>query len=133
MPSPAEPPSREGELLAHKYRLEKRLGAGGQGEVYRARNELIGREGAIKLLRGEWATDATTVTRFVREARAANMVRHQNVVDVLDIGTDAASGAPFIVQELLTGQPLDEYLDARGGRLLPPEVYDLVVPVCEGV
>jgi serine/threonine-protein kinase len=132
MSTSAEPPSREGELLAQKYRLEKRLGTGGQGEVYRARNELIGREVAIKLLRGEWAADTTTVTRFVREARAANMVRHPNVVDVLDLGTDI-SGAPFIVQELLSGESLDGYLDSRGGRLLPPEVYDLAIPVCDGV
>ncbi len=132
MPVPSESPSREGELLAQKYRLGKRLGAGGQGEVYRARNELIGRDVAIKLLRAEWVADPTTLARFMREARAANMVRHSNVVDVLDIGTDE-SGTPFIVQELLDGLSLDDHLDARGGRLLPPEVFDLMIAVCDAV
>src|SRR5262245_31797728 len=98
-------PTREGELLAGKYRLERRLGAGGMGEVDGAQNELIGRAVAIKVLRREVAENDEVVTRFLREARAAKLVRHENVVDVLDVGTDA-TGAPFIVQDLLEGQDL---------------------------
>src|SRR4051794_11641205 len=92
-------PSREGQLLAGKYRLEARLGSGGMGEVYRATNELIGRPVAIKLLHSELSAHREVVTRFMREAKAANLVRHPNVVDVLDIGLQD-DGAPFIVQEL---------------------------------
>lgn len=98
---------RTGELLGSKYRLERLLGSGGMGHVYRANNELIGRAVAIKVLRVEHAANATFVDRFLREARAANLVRHPNVVDVVDIGQDE-SGSPFIVQELLEGEDLAE-------------------------
>src|SRR5579859_2321946 len=108
--------SREGELLAGKYKLEKLLGTGGMGEVYRAENTMIGREVAIKVLREEHAENTDIVGRFLREARAANIVRHPNVVDVLDIGQDE-HGAPFIVQELLEGEDLATYMESLGGRV----------------
>ena len=75
---------RSGELLASKYRLLKLLGSGGVGEVYRAPNAFVGRTVALKLMRKEHA-EPEVVDRFLREARAANIVRHPNVVDVLDI------------------------------------------------
>ena len=77
--------SREGEVLAGKYRLDALLGAGGMGEVYRAENLGLGRNVAIKLIREEHGGNAEAVARFLREARTANIVRHPNVVDVLDV------------------------------------------------
>src|SRR5262245_3433588 len=102
------------------------------GQVYRATNEDIGRVVAIKVLRSEHATNAAIVERFMREARAANLVRHPNVVDVLDIGRDG-DGSPFIVQELLKGQDLAKYVESRGGKLTLAEVEDFYVPVVEAV
>ena len=123
---------RLGDMLASKYRLEQLLGSGGMGHVYRATNEDIGRAVAIKVLRTEHATNPQYVERFLREARAANLVRHPNVVDVLDIGRDA-DGSPFIVQELLDGRDLLAYVQDCGGTLTFAEVVEYVLPVVEAV
>jgi serine/threonine-protein kinase len=102
------------------------------GDVYRAVNEDVGRAVAIKVLRAEHATNAPMVERFMREARAANLVRHPNVVDVLDIGRDA-DGSPFIVQELLKGQDLAKYVEKRGGKLSLAEIDEYILPVVDAV
>ncbi len=124
--------SREGETLCGKYLLEERLGQGGMGAVYRARNVLVGREVAIKVLRSEHAKNEIIVSRFLREAQAANIVRHANVVDVLDIGRDD-NGVPFIVQELLHGQDLGQYAKSAGGKLALRETMRFLGPVIEAV
>jgi serine/threonine protein kinase len=123
---------RVGEVLASKYRLEALLGSGGMGHVYRAVNEHVGRAVAIKVLRSEHAENLQVVERFLREARAANLVRHPNVVDVLDIGKEDG-GAPFIVQELLDGEDLAHFVERRGGKLPFEEVCDLLLPVIAAV
>lgn len=89
--------TRAGELLAAKYVLQELLGAGGMGEVWRALHVEMGREVAIKVMLDEHAKNADIVARFLREARTANLVRHPNVVDVLDVGRDDR-GAPFLVR-----------------------------------
>jgi eukaryotic-like serine/threonine-protein kinase len=124
--------NRVGEVLASKYRLEELLGSGGMGHVYRAVNLDVGRTVAIKVLRAEHAQNALVVDRFLREARAANLVRHSNVVDVLDIGREA-NGTPFIVQELLEGEDLAHLVERRGGKLPVDEVVDLLGPVIDAV
>ena len=121
-----------GEVLASKYRLEELLGSGGMGHVYRAVNQDVGRLVAIKVLRAEHAQNPQVVERFLREARAANLVRHPNVVDVLDVGRETA-GAPFIVQELLEGEDLAHLVERRGGRLPLEEVVDILGPVIDAV
>jgi serine/threonine protein kinase len=132
MPETSEKESREGEVLVGKYKLLARLGAGGMGEVYRAENTLIGRTVAIKLLLREHGKAKELAERFLREARAAVIVRHPNVVDVLDIGEDPNAG-PFIVQEFLEGEDLDEYLERIGGRLPIEQLGELVFPVIDAV
>lgn len=124
--------SRVGELLAGKYRLDALLGSGGVGDVYRAQNTLMGRTVAIKLLKPEHVTDENVVNRFLREARAANLARHPNVVDVLDVGRDD-QGLPFIVQEFLEGHDLGKKLESAGGPLPVIEVLDLMIPVAQAV
>ncbi|MFO0735088.1 MAG: serine/threonine-protein kinase [Labilithrix sp.] len=124
--------SRVGDVVASKYRLEELLGSGGMGHVYRALNVRAGRVVAIKILRSEHATNAAIVDRFLREALAANLVRHPNVVDVLDVDKDD-DGSPYIVQELLTGEDLEKYVRSRGGRLNLAEVEELVLPVVDAV
>ncbi len=124
--------SRVGDVLASKYRLEELLGSGGMGHVYRAVNVEIDRSVAIKVLRTEHATSPAIVERFLREARAANLVRHPNVVDVVDVGRDV-DGSPFIVQELLKGEDLATYLERRGGRLTLQEIEEYLVPVIDAV
>ncbi|MBL8682141.1 MAG: protein kinase [Myxococcales bacterium] len=124
--------SRVGEVLAAKYRLDERLGGGGMGEVYRAENTAIGRVVAIKILREECLSQPQIVARFLREARAANRVRHPNVVDVLDVGEDN-KGVPFIVQEFLEGQDLAAHLDDFGGRISPRGALSIMLPVIDAV
>ena len=132
-PHPGERrPSREGQLLIGKYKLHRRLATGGMGEVYSAENISIGRKVAIKLLLPEHARNQTLAKRFLTEARAANIVRHPNVVDVLDIGQDE-DGTPFIVQELLEGTNLARWAREAGGQLSPEQLLRVLVPVVEAV
>jgi serine/threonine-protein kinase len=102
------------------------------GHVYRAVNVEIERAVAIKVLRSEHATNQAIVDRFLREARAANLVRHPNVVDVVDIGRHS-DGSPFIVQELLEGEDLSRYIEKRSGKLTLEEVEEYLLPVVEAV
>ncbi|MEZ4439224.1 MAG: protein kinase [Polyangiaceae bacterium] len=122
---------RVGQTLRGKYRLEELLGEGGMAQVYRARNLLAGREVAIKMLHPERSSQGEAVRRFMREAKAANSVRHPNIVDVLDVDTDEA-GVPFIVQEYLVGVDLAAKMD-EGWRLSPDEVLELFIPIAEAV
>jgi serine/threonine protein kinase len=125
-------PDRSGEVLKGKYRLESRLGIGGMAEVYRARNVMVDRTVAIKLLHREHASNRHVVDRFLQEARAANFVRHPNVVEVLDIDTDE-SGAPFIVQEYLEGEDLGSRLEKSGIALPFQTAVRMLLPVIKAI
>jgi serine/threonine-protein kinase len=124
--------AQAGDLLGGKYALESRLGSGAMGEVWKATHRDLGRTVAIKILRREHTEDPQVVTRFLREARAANLVRHANVVDVLDAGQDDA-GIPYLVEELLEGQDLGARLSERGHGLPVDEALRILVPVVEAV
>ena len=123
---------RKGDFLGGKYLLEDCLGIGGMGEGYRAQNVSLGRKVAIKLLNREHTGNEDDVMRFLREARAAAAVRHPNVVDVFDVARDD-DGTPFIVQELLSGQDLEQYLGASGGVLGAEEALEIMIPVADAV
>src|SRR5204862_828267 len=86
------------------------IGAGGMGEVYRARDSRLGRDVAIKVLPSSFSADADRLHRFELEARAAAALSHPNILAVHDIGTER--GAPFIVSELLEGQTVRDRLAA---------------------
>lgn len=103
-----------GTRLGH-YEALSLLGAGGMGEVYRARDTRLGREVAIKVLPAAFATDADRLRRFEQEARAVGMLNHPNILIVHDIGTH--DGCPYIVSELLDGETLRERMS---GAALPP-------------
>jgi serine/threonine-protein kinase len=98
-------------LISGKYRILQCLGAGGMGEVYRARHELAGRTVALKLLRAELAEDQDLLRRFFQEAQAVNRIRHPNIVDVLD--ADYSSEGPYVVMECLEGATLGAILGKR--------------------
>ena len=89
------------------YEILSAIGAGGMGEVYRARDPRLGRDVAIKVLPVAFSTDVDRLHRFEQEARAAAALNHPNILAVFDIGTDA--GAPFIVSELLEGATLRDF------------------------
>ena len=88
------------------YEIIAPLGAGGMGEVYRARDPRLGRDVAIKVLPSAFAADGDRLQRFEQEARAAAALNHPNILAVHDIGS--YDGAPYIVSELLEGATLRE-------------------------
>src|SRR3954451_24807140 len=88
------------------YEILAPLGAGGMGEVYRARDSRLRRDVAIKVLPRAFSADVDRLRRFEQEARAAAALNHPNILAVYDIGT--AEDAPFIVSELLEGETLRE-------------------------
>jgi len=98
-----------------KYRLHEIVGRGGMGVVYRAEHVYIGREVAVKILHEGYGAREDAIKRFLREARAASLINHPNIVEVTDFGK-ATDGTVFFVMELLVGEPLDAIL-ARERRL----------------
>ena len=94
------------------YEILAPLGAGGMGEVYRARDTRLGREVAVKVLPASFSTDPDRLRRFEQEARAAGALNHPNIVAVYDIGQH--DGAPYVVSELLEGETLRERTRRRG-------------------
>src|ERR1700758_2019370 len=94
------------------YEIVSSLGAGGMGEVYRARDPRIGREVAIKTLPPSFAGDADRLRRFEQEARATGTLNHPNLLVIFDLGSHDQS--PFIVSELLEGATLRDLL--KSGR-----------------
>jgi tRNA A-37 threonylcarbamoyl transferase component Bud32 len=98
-----------GRVLDEKYRLDRRLGEGGMGTVYRATHLLIERPVAVKVLHQRFVEDEAAQERFRREARAAGRLRHTNAVTVTDFGR-TADGCVYIVMELLEGRNLREVL-----------------------
>jgi len=101
-----------GRTIAGRYVIESKLGSGGMGTVYRGRHEVVGRDVAIKFLAPELAIDPTNRQRFLREARAANKINHENIIDINDFG-ETDDGLVYLVMEYLDGRPLSEEI-ARG-------------------
>jgi len=104
-----------GQILDSKYELIRRLGQGGMGAVYRARRKHIGDEVAIKVLLDKFVAGNEATERFRREARAAAMLRHPNVVAIHDFSDGAGTSSPaYIVMELVEGRSLRDLLDQEG-------------------
>jgi eukaryotic-like serine/threonine-protein kinase len=110
------------EVLADRYELLEVLGRGGMGVVFRARDRVLNRVVAVKVLASDRAEDETFVARFEREALAAAALNHPNVVAVFDTGNDNATR--FIVMECVSGSSLAQLL-RRGGPLPPPRVAEI--------
>jgi len=111
------------------YEVLGALGAGGMGEVYRARDPRLGREVALKLLPGSFLSDASRLQRFEQEARAAAALNHPNILAVHDIGQQ--DGLPYIVTELLKGETLRERL--RAGALPIRKAIDFGEQIARGL
>jgi tRNA A-37 threonylcarbamoyl transferase component Bud32 len=115
-----------GELIAGRYELEELVGTGGMSSVYRARDQLLERRVAIKILHEHFSRDADYVERFLREARAAAKLSHPNIVTVIDRGQ--AEGRQFIVFEYVDGQNLKQLVE-RQGRLPVRTVLELGIEI----
>ncbi len=111
------------------YEVLAPIGAGGMGEVYRARDERLKRDVAIKVLPPSFSSDADRLRRFELEAQAAGGLNHPNITAVYDIGTH--EGAPYVVQELLEGETLRAEL--AGGRFAPRKAIEYALQIAHGL
>jgi hypothetical protein len=124
----ASPPRRAGARLG-PYEIVARLGTGGMGEVYRARDTRLNRDVAIKVLPEEFASDRTRLKRFQQEARAVSMLSHPNIVTVYEIGESEAGS--YMAMELVEGQTLRQLV--RPGGLPLRKLLDISVQIAEGL
>jgi Tol biopolymer transport system component len=111
------------------YELSDTIGAGGMGEVYRARDPRLNRDVAVKILPSSFSSDRERLHRFEQEARAAASLNHPNILAVYDIGTQ--DGAPYIVSELLEGESVRERL--RSGPLSLRKAIDCALQIARGL
>src|SRR5216117_2637859 len=93
----------------NQYKITAQLGAGGMGEVFRARDTRLNRDVAVKVLPKDFASDADRLRRFEQEAKTLAALNHPNVVTIHDVGVH--DGAPYLVSELLEGRTLREELN----------------------
>jgi eukaryotic-like serine/threonine-protein kinase len=111
------------------YEIISLLGAGGMGEVYRARDSRLKREVAVKVLPQAFSLDADRLRRFEQEALATAALNHPNILAVFDIGTHESS--PYVVSELLEGETLRERL--RGGSIAVRKTLDYALQIAHGL
>jgi serine/threonine-protein kinase len=123
------PPSLVGQTIGN-YKVVEQIGEGGMGVVYMAEHPVIGRKVAIKLLHTSFAHDPETVARFFNEARTIHMIRHHNIVEVLDFG-QTADGQPYFTMELLSGQSLAARIEE--GPVPPAEAVAIVSQICDAL
>ena len=128
LPADAPPPVPARRL--GRYELLDRLGKGGMGVVYRARDTKLDRPVAVKLLLGDFEGDDEARERFLREARAAGELNHRNIIQIYYFGEDG--GRAFIVMELLEGTDLNELLKAHPDLTLERKLQ-IMTGVCEGL
>src|SRR4051794_35092087 len=113
-----------GQRVGH-YRVVEKIGAGGMGEVYRARDERLGRDVALKLIRPASSENPDHLRRFEQEARAAAALNHPNIVAIFDVGLEGAT--PYIVSELLEGKTLRDRLNEGAIPLRQASAYALQI------
>jgi serine/threonine-protein kinase len=128
MNDPAHPPRG---LVAGKYEVVGLIGRGGMGSVYEGRHTSLGTRVAIKFVDPEYADSQEACARFITEARAAATIQSRHAIQIYDHGV-SGDGRPYIVMELLVGEPLDRRLD-RVGRLPLGETARILVQVCRAL
>ena len=104
-------------VLDGRYALEALVGSGGMADVYRAKDQLLERTVAVKILHQQYENDTEFITRFQREAKAAARITHPNIVNVYDVGV--AEGRHYIVMEYVPGRTLKERIKEEGPVPVP--------------
>lgn len=121
---------KEGMIVAERYEIISKIGAGGMADVYKAKDHKLNRFVAVKVMKSEFREDSTFITKFTREAQAAAGLANPNIVNVFDVGED--NGVYFIVMELVEGITLKEYI-AKKGKLSVREATSIAIQVCMGL
>src|SRR5437660_8561925 len=111
------------------YEIQSPLGAGGMGEVYRARDTRLGRDVALKILPESFSRETDRLHRFEQEARAVAALNHPNILAIFDTGQN--NGSPFLVSELLEGETLRSVLDL--GAMPQRKTIDYGVQIAQGL
>jgi eukaryotic-like serine/threonine-protein kinase len=119
-----------GETIAGRYEVEELVGHGGMSSVYKARDALLERHVALKILHEQYSNDEDFVERFKREARSVAQLQHPNIVTVIDRGEE--DGRQYIVFEYIDGENLKERV-VRNGRLEVREALEIAVEVARGL
>jgi len=120
----------KGQKIDGRYQIVRNIGEGGMANVYLAYDTILEREVAVKILRGDLATDEKFVKRFQREAKAASSLNHPNIVEMYDVGED--DGNYFIVMEYIDGKTLKSLIKKRGALSLP-EVIDIMLQLTSAI
>ena len=116
----------KGQKVNDRYEILTTIGEGGMANVYLAKDTILDRKVAIKVLRGDLATDEKFVRRFQREALSASSLSHPNIVEIYDVGED--NGNFYIVMEYVPGKNLKQLIKKRGG-LTVSEVVDIMLQI----
>lgn len=120
----------KGQKISDRYQIVKSIGEGGMANVYLAYDTILDRNVAVKVLRGDLASDEKFVRRFQREALAASSLYNENIVEVYDVGED--HGQYYIVMEYIDGKHLKNLLKKRG-KLTVPEAIDIMMQIASGL
>ena len=123
--------TRTGLILDERYRLDKRIAAGGVGQVWRATDLLLGRPVAVKVLRPEYADHPDTLDRFRKEAMLAGALSHPHVAQVFDYGPGSAHWPPYLVMEFVDGPSLADLLAAD--PIAPVVALDVISQAADGL
>lgn len=120
----------EGMYIADRYEIVGKVGAGGMSDVYKAKDHILGRFVAIKVLKQEFSEDVNFVTKFRTEAQSAAGLEHPNIVNIYDVGSE--NGMHYIVMEFIEGITLKTYIEKKG-RLTFKEAVSIAIQVGRGI
>lgn len=119
-----------GSFIADRYEILEKIGAGGMSDVYKAKDQVLGRFVAVKILKQEFTEDVNFVTKFHTEAQSAAGLQHPNIVNIYDVGSEGHMH--FIVMEYVEGITLKTYIEKKG-QLNYKEAISIAIQVARGI
>ncbi|NMB10491.1 MAG: Stk1 family PASTA domain-containing Ser/Thr kinase [Tissierellia bacterium] len=123
-----------GKILGNRYLIEEKVGVGGMAKVYRAKDTLLNRDVAVKVLKDEYMDDEDFLKKFAMEAQSAASLTHANIVSVYDVGSSEVDGKRhnYIVMELVVGKTLKEIIQEKG-PLSPEEIVNYGIQIAKAL